>query len=165
VKLVDHAPFMEWCRPYFTHTIPKAENMSVRPEDIIGAWHLVDTYTDNPDGTRVQHQGPAPMGIIMYTADGYMSAITRWGTRPFPAQNASDADKARMFDTYLSYAGRWSLDGNKVIHHTEHALNENWVGMDRPREIDFQGDRMVLNGPAGDGVSQATIIWQREPRG
>lgn len=143
----------------------KAEIMSVRPEDIIGAWHLVDTYTDNPDGTRVQHQGPEPMGIIMYTADGYMSAITRWGTRPFPAQDASDADKARMFDTYLSYAGRWSLDGNKVIHHTEHALNENWVGMDRPREIEYQGDRMVLNGPAGDGVSQATIIWQRTPRG
>lgn len=136
--------------------------MSLTSEDLIGAWHLVDTFTDDPDGNRILHQGPEPMGIIMYTADGHMSAITRWGTRPFPKDNPSEADKARMFDTYLSYAGRWSLDGNKVIHHTEHALNENWVGMDRPREIEVREDGcLIFRGPAGDGVSQATIIWRR----
>lgn len=137
--------------------------MTIRPEDLIGAWHLIDTWTEDADGNRTQHQGPDPRGIIMYTADGHMSAITRWSERPFPAEGASDADKARMFDTYLSYAGRWSLDGDTVIHHTEHALNENWVGMDRPRNIERRGEQLVFTGPAGDG-SHATIIWQRERR-
>tara|TARA_R110002110_G_scaffold85816_2_gene223510 strand:+ start:98897 stop:99325 length:429 start_codon:yes stop_codon:yes gene_type:complete len=136
--------------------------MPLKPEDIIGAWNLVDTYRDDADGSRVKHQGPEPMGIIMYTADGHMSAITRWGTRDFPATtDATDADKARMFDTYLNYAGRWSLDGDTVTHHIEHAVNENFVGKDRKRVIDHQGDRMVLKGEGGDGTSTATIIWER----
>lgn len=135
--------------------------MSIQPEDLIGAWHLVDTWVDNADGTQTRHQGPTPKGIIMYTADGHMAAITRWSERPFPESGATDADKARMFDTYLSYAGRWSLDGNQVTHHTEHALNQNWVGLDRPRQIEKRGDKMYFTGPAGDG-GNATIIWQRE---
>ena len=136
--------------------------MPLKPEDIIGAWNLVDTFRENPDGTRTQHQGADPMGIIMYTADGHMSAITRWGTREFPGtSDATDADKARMFDTYLNYAGRWSLNGNIVTHHIAHALNENFVGDDRTREIEHQGDRMVLKGKGGDGASTATIVWER----
>lgn len=135
--------------------------MPLKPEDIIGAWNLVDTFRENPDGTTTQHQGVDPKGIIMYTADGHMSAITRAGIRLFPATDATDADKANMFDSYLSYAGRWSLDGDTVTHHVEHALNENFVGMDRKRVIDHQGDRMVLKGAGGDGSSTATIIWER----
>jgi len=135
--------------------------MSIQPEDLIGAWHLVDTWVDNADGTQTRHQGPTPKGIIMYTADGHMSAITRWSERPFPQSGVTDADKARMFDTYLSYAGRWSLDGNQVTHHIEHALNDTWVGLDRPRQIEKRGDHMYFTGPAGDG-GHATIIWQRE---
>ena len=139
--------------------------MALTSDDIIGAWHLVDTYRDDPDGTRVRHQGPEPTGIIMYTADGHMSAITRWGTRDFPpTAEATDADKARMFDTYLNYAGRWSLDGNVVTHHIDHALDENFVGSARTREIEHQGDRMVLRGAGGDGASSATIVWERAPR-
>ena len=26
--------------------------MALTPDDIIGAWHLVDTYRDDPDGTH-----------------------------------------------------------------------------------------------------------------
>lgn len=136
--------------------------MPLKPEDIIGAWNLVDTFRENPDGTKTPHQGANPKGIIMYTADGHMSAITRASNRPFPATaDATDADKASMFDSYLSYAGRWSLDGDTVTHHVDHALNENFVGMDRKRVIDHQGDRMVLKGLGGDGTSTATIIWER----
>ncbi|MEP4379200.1 MAG: lipocalin-like domain-containing protein [Alphaproteobacteria bacterium] len=136
--------------------------MALKPEDIIGAWNLVDTFRENPDGTTTPNQGADPMGIIMYSPDGHMCAITRSRSRPFPAMpDATDADKARMFDSYLSYAGRWSLDGNTVTHHVEHALNENFVGQDRKRVIDHQGDRMVLKGEGSDGVSTSTIIWER----
>ncbi|MEK9902115.1 MAG: lipocalin-like domain-containing protein, partial [Rhodospirillaceae bacterium] len=69
-----------------------------------------------------------------------------------------------MFDTYLNYAGRWSLDGNVVTHHIDHALDENFVGSARTREIEHQGDRMVLRGAGGDGASSATIVWERAPR-
>lgn len=136
--------------------------MPLRPDDIIGAWHLVDTYIENPDGTRTPTQGPDPRGIIMYTPDGWMSAITRWGDRQLGA--GSDADKARMFDTYLNYAGRWSLEGDTVTHHIDHALHPDWIGASRDRRIDHQGTRMVFSGYGSDGKSNAVIIWQKDPR-
>lgn len=139
--------------------------MSIQPSDIIGAWHLVDTYILNPDGTHTLTQGPEPTGIVLYTADGYMNAITRWGTREFPASKANE-DKARMFDTYLSYAGRWTLDGNTVTHHIEHALDPNTHGLERKRDIEYQGDRMVYSGlAASDGISKGIVVWQRAPIG
>ena len=58
-------------------------------------------------------------------------------------------------------AGRWTLDGNVVTHHIEHALNPNWVGTSRDRTIDHQGDRMVFSGLAGDGKTSAVIVWRR----
>jgi len=134
--------------------------MSLRPEDLIGAWHLVDNYVENPDGTRTPTRGPHPTGLIMYTADGYMSAITRWRDRDLG--DATAADKERMFDTYSNYAGRWSLEGNTVTHHIEHALNPNFVGNSRDRTIDHQGDRMVFSGLGSDGVSNAIIIWEKK---
>ncbi|MDE0779804.1 MAG: lipocalin-like domain-containing protein [Alphaproteobacteria bacterium] len=135
--------------------------MTLRPEDIIGAWQLVDTYIENPDGTRTQTQGDNPSGIIMYTADGHMSAITRRSDRELPADGGSAEEKERMFNSYLNYAGRWSLEGNTVTHHIEHALDPNWIGSSRARNIDFQGDRMVYSGHAADGKSNAIIIWEK----
>jgi len=135
--------------------------MSIQPSDIIGTWHLVDNYVENPDGTRTPTRGPHPTGILMYTTDGYMNAITRWRDRDLGEGNA--ADKERMFDTYQNYAGRWSLDGNTVTHHIDHALNPNFVGSSRDRKIDYQGDRMVYVGLGSDGVSKGTIVWQRAP--
>lgn len=135
--------------------------MILRPEDIIGAWQLVDTYIENPDGTRTPTQGQHPAGLIMYTADGYMSAITRRSDRELPEDGGSPEDKERMFDSYLNYAGRWSLNGTTVTHHIEHALNPNWIGSSRDRSIDFQGDRMVYSGYASNGKSSAIIIWEK----
>ena len=54
-------------------------------EQLIGAWKLV-SYVEKPvDGSAAVHPlGERPMGIIMYTPDGYMSAqLMRPGRRPF----------------------------------------------------------------------------------
>ncbi len=134
--------------------------MGLSRDDLVGAWTLEGTYTEDADGNRTPTWGDDAKGVIMYTADGYMTAITRRGDRSLPAA-ASAADKAAAFDNYLNYAGRWTLDGNVVTHHIEHALNPNWVGTARDRTIDHQGDRMVFSGLAGDGKSNAVIIWRR----
>ena len=135
--------------------------MSLNREDLIGAWTLEGSYIENADGTRSPTWGDDPKGIIMYTADGYMTAITRRGDRTLPAGEASADDKATAFDSYLNYAGRWTLSGNTVTHHIEHALDPNDVGRSRDRTIDHQGDRMVFSGLSGDGKRNAVIIWRR----
>lgn len=134
--------------------------MSLSPQDLIGAWTLEGSFVEAADGTRTPTWGDDARGLIMYTADGYMTAITRRGDRTLPADASAD-DKADAFDSYLNYAGRWTLSGNVVTHHIEHALDPGWVGSARDRTIDHQGDRMVFSGLAGDGKSNAVIIWRR----
>lgn len=134
--------------------------MSLAPADLIGTWTLEGSYVEDADGKRVPTWGEAPRGVIIYTSDGWMTAITGRGDRTLPA-NATADDKAAAFDSYLNYAGRWTLSGNTVTHHIEHATNPNWVGTSRDRHIDHQGDRMVFSGLAGDGRSNAVIVWRR----
>ncbi len=135
--------------------------MSVSQNDLIGVWTLEGTFIEDEAGNRTPALGENPQGRIMYTADGYMSAMTGRGDRHLPAEGASEADKAAAFDSFMTYAGRWSLRDNVVIHHIEYATDPNWVGTTRERTIDHQGDRMVFSGISGDGTSRAIIIWRR----
>ena len=135
--------------------------MSLSQDDLVGVWTLEATYTEDDDGNRRPTLGDNPKGRIMYTADGYMAAMTGRGDRQLPAAGASDADKAAAFDSYMTYTGRWSLSDNVVTHHIEHATNPNWIGTSRNRTIDHQGDCMVFSGRSGDGLSKAVIVWRR----
>jgi hypothetical protein len=135
--------------------------MSLSPDDLIGVWTLEATYAEGDDGNRTPTLGDNPQGRIMYTADGYMTAMTGRGDRQLPASGASDADKAAAFDSFMSYAGRWTLNDNVVTHQIEYATDPNWVGSARDRSIDHQGDRMVFSGLSGDGRTRAVIIWRR----
>lgn len=133
--------------------------MGISPQDLIGAWTLEGSYIEHDDGTQTPTWGDDATGLIVYTADGYMTAITRRGDRSLP-DGADAAAKAAAFDSYLNYGGRWTLSGNTVTHHIEHALDPRWVGTARDRTIDHQGDRMVFSGLSGDG-SNAIIVWRR----
>ncbi len=135
--------------------------MSLSRDDLVGVWTLEATYTEDDDGNRTPVLGENPQGRIMYTADGYMTAMTGRGDRQLPASGASEADKAAAFDSFMSYAGRWTLNDKVVTHQIEFATNPNWVGTARDRSIDHQGDRMVFSGLSGDGVTRAVIIWRR----
>ncbi len=135
--------------------------MSLSHDDLVGVWTLEATYTEDEDGNRTPALGDDPQGRIMYTADGYMTAMTGRGDRQLPATGASDAEKAAAFDSYMNYAGRWLLRDNVVTHQIEYATNPNWVGTTRERTIDHQGDRMVFSGLAADGVTRGIMIWRR----
>ena len=135
--------------------------MSLSPDDLVGVWMLEATFAEDDDGNQTPTLGDNPKGRIMYTADGYMVAMTGQGDRQLPVTGASDADKAAAFDSYMTYSGRWTLSGNVVTHVIDHATNPNWVGTARDRTIDYQGDRMVFSGIGGDGVTRGIIVWRR----
>lgn len=135
--------------------------MSLSANDLVGVWTLEATYAEDDDGNQSPALGDNPIGRIMYTADGYMAAMTGYGDRRLPAAGASDGEKAAAFDSYMTYSGRWSLSGNVVTHEIDLATNPNWIGSARERTIEHQGDRMVFSGISGDGVTRAIIIWRR----
>ncbi|MGY8955910.1 MAG: lipocalin-like domain-containing protein [Alphaproteobacteria bacterium] len=135
--------------------------MAITNDDLIGAWELEETYAEAEDGTRSHHMGRDAKGIIMYTADGRMSAIVHLADRFLPADRPSDEDRAEAFASYFNYSGRWTLDGDTVSHQLTHALDPNMVGMTLVRDITHEVNRMVFTGFGPDGVTKQVIIWKR----
>ena len=135
--------------------------MSLTPQDLHGAWALEDWYVEDADGTRTAPFGRDASGVIMYTTDGYMTAIVRAADRTLPAGEADDAQKAAAYSTYFNYAGTWRIDGDAVTHRIEHALDPNLVGNEMSRAVDHQGTRMVFSGTMADGKTKNVIIWKR----
>lgn len=135
--------------------------MAIKEDDLIGAWELEEMYAEAEDGSRTHPMGRDASGMIMYTADGHMSAITYVADRFLPADRASDEERAEAFSTYFNYAGRWSLDGDAVTHEIAHALDPNMSGISLTREIEHEGNRMVFTGFGPDGKTRQVIIWKR----
>ncbi len=137
----------------------------------VGTWRLVSSTERNERGDVKDSFGKHPNGLITYTADGRMMAIIAFDGRK--ALSVADyvaapaAERAEAFATFLSYAGTYTVKGNKVIHHVEVAWLQNRVGTDQVREFAFRDDgRLVLRTPPilkGGATITAELVWERIP--
>lgn len=71
--------------------------------------------------------------------------------------------KAAAYDSYLSYAGRWRVDGDEVVHDVELALVPEVVGQEQRRRARMEGEELVLTYgvPARHGVARFELRWRR----
>lgn len=138
---------------------------------IIGAWTLITYESTAVDGTSLTYPlGSDARGIIMYTADGYMSAqIMRSGRKRFAgadAHAATEAELAWAAEGYLSYAGPYTvLDGGLIAHHVDVSLLPNWVGGTQYRAAHLNDSHLQL-APSEpiqlDGeLRNARLVWRR----
>ena len=135
--------------------------MPLSKDDMLGAWVLEDWYVEDDDGGRTHPMGRDAQGAIMYTDDGYMSAIVRARDRFLPADRPTDDDRVEAFTTYVNYAGTWEIDEENVIHKVEHALDPNIQGHSVAREVAHEGGRMTFTGAAPGGTATHVIVWKR----
>ena len=76
----------------------------------------------------------------------------------------SAQEKVAAASTYVSYCGRYEIQGDKVIHSIEVSFFPNWIRVKQERIFEFDGDRLSLSTlPALVGGKQQTghIIWER----
>jgi hypothetical protein len=133
----------------------QAQNSSADKKNksrLIGVWKLVSVTSTNADGIRNNEPwGINPKGTIVYTREGWMTAVINYGGRkPLSTADrfrATTDEKATAFETSFSYAGRFDVKGEKVIHHVEIASVENWVNTDLIRNFRLQGNRLILQTP------------------
>jgi lipocalin-like protein len=141
---------------------------------VLGAWELVSyTIEDSPSGDTTYPLGPHPVGLIMYTEDGYMSAQLMRPDRPaFDSLEASGGTRAAEspFATgYLAYSGPFHVDeATGALHHqVKVSLFPAWLGSTQLRCSRLEGDTLTLSGtntfPNG-ATSTHTLLWQRAPR-
>jgi hypothetical protein len=140
------------------------------PRLLAGAWKLRRWQVIQPDGTRTEPFGAKAQGLLLYTADGWMSAsLMSAGRRPLSSSNprrAPAAERAAAFDSYFNYAGRWRLAGPRtVVHEVTVALNPATVGTLQWREARLSGRTLTLSAAeqTDTGVRQHRLVWSRPP--
>ena len=141
-------------------------------EQLIGAWKLV-SYEERPvDGSPSFYpMSEQPMGIIMYTPDGYMSAqLMKPGRKPFASGDwfkGSPDDYGREATTYIAYSGEFHVDEEtrKLTHSMFVSLFPNWTGQTQQRVVTIEGDELHLSSasPIQSGGKTVTshLKWKR----
>jgi hypothetical protein len=141
-------------------------------DQLIGTWKLV-SYVEKPvDGSAPYSPlGESPLGIIMYTPDGYMSAqLMRPGRRPFASEDwfdGTDEEYREEASTYIAYSGPFHVDEEKktLTHSMFVSLFPNWTGQTQPRVVRIDGDTLHLSTEAPIRSAGKTVMsylqWSR----
>lgn len=119
--------------------------------NLTGSWRFVKAVSSN--GTVDQTWGPHPIGYLIYSPEGVMSAqIMR---RDRIAENQSiEAD-------FFAYSGHYEVNekGHMITHHVETALFPDMVGKDYQRLYRFDGNYLYLT--IAESKKGQTFIWKK----
>lgn len=120
------------------------------PSPIVGTWKILTftaIYVDTNRETNIL--GDHPTGFLVYTSGGHVVVWLAGGDRNIPgAPTFTDAEGTELFKTIIAaYAGTYSVEGDKVIHHIESAWIPAWNGTDQARFIERNGNRLKITTP------------------
>lgn len=140
-------------------------------EKFIGTWNLVYYKIVKGDGSIFTYPyGKNCKGNILYTKEGRMTALLMNPKRPkFEIAHAWKGTAEEMksaFRGYTSYAGRFEVEEDKVIHRVDMSLFPNWIGTDLVRTFQFSSDNRELllsTTPfnAKGFLLQDVLLWER----
>ena len=139
-------------------------------EDFIGGWQLQTWEIHYADGKVTYPFGEDAKGLLLYTADGFMSGtIERRDRSEFIRTRPSEfttEDKAGAFKSYFHYAGTWRLEGDKVIHTVTSSLDPAKTDSEQIRFADFK-DKNTLVLSAEEPLSanekrRHILTWRRQ---
>ena len=147
---------------------PIPKESTVQERDFIGTWRLVSMEARSSTGAVSHPLGEDGGGLLFYSGDGYMSGVLyradreRFGTQDIMA--GTEAQLAAAARSYVSYAGRYEVRGDRVHHHVEASLFPDWVGSTQERIYAFEGSRLTLSTdpiPLGGAELRVVLIWER----
>lgn len=131
-----------------------------------GAWGLVSIETRDENGELVRRGERT--GYLIYSPDGYMSvSFMKEGRPKFKSgdiRGGSAEEKIAAVNGYVSYAGRYTIQDDTVVHHIEVSLFPNWVGVSQERMFMFKGSRLTLSTPlmlVGGRQLSTHLVWER----
>ena len=115
--------------------------------------------------------GHKPNAFVIYTADGYVATIfTATDRKPPAAATPTDTEAIRLFRSMIAFAGRYEVDGDKLIYHPEASWNEAWNGTMQTRLLEITQDRLhVRSVPVLSPLTGTNIVfsltWDRARSG
>jgi hypothetical protein len=141
-------------------------------EQLVGAWTLSSCVErDIETGVENYPFGEHPLGLILYTPDGYMSVQLHRPERPPFADgdllHATPEEYAAAGSFYVAYSGRFFVDeGKKSLSH-EMAVSffPNWLGQRQVRFVELNEDHLQLSTGEPQRINGAlkivTVSWRR----
>jgi hypothetical protein len=134
--------------------------------EVVGAWKLESFVIDSSAEAEKPRFGIDPVGYLIYTASGRMSATLMAAHRAkLDAPKAATSTFQEVEDSlgnFLSYAGIYEVRGNHVFHHIEVSVFTNLVGTTLERAFSISGDRLTIRTlpPEIWGTSNR-LVWRR----
>jgi hypothetical protein len=141
-------------------------------EQLVGAWALT-SFVERDVETGVERHpfGEDPLGLILYTPDGYVSAQLQPSERPPFADGdllrATAEEYTAAGRSYVAYSGRFFVDERKksLSHEMAVSFFPNWLGQRQVRLVEVNGERLQLStdGPqrVNGALTTATLTWRR----
>jgi hypothetical protein len=147
-------------------------NVSDARKRFVGVWTL-ESFTERSDGAEESTPlGGEPLGLLIYTADGFVSAqlmrAKRESFKTDPWEAGAAVDGVDLTKDYIAYCGRYEVDdeSSEVIHLPLVALLPNLIHQEQHRRFRFEEETLTLvttrRRPNGSVVA-STLLWRRCP--
>jgi hypothetical protein len=84
--------------------------------------------------------GKNPRGYINYAPDDRVMVLVLSEDRVTPtALVPTPEEKIRLYDTMFAYAGTYTVENDRVVHHLDMSWNKTWEGTKQVRFIETDG--------------------------
>lgn len=123
-------------------------------DNLIGTWQLSKFYLVNAKGKHDPVQRAVrcekPSGLLIYTAEGTMSAGINCRSGGMP-----DGSPLKVF-----YTGTYQIKGSgHIVHYPKNSFDIRKIGEPIDRYFRFEGKNLVITGQGYAGIFE--IVWKR----
>lgn len=133
-------------------------------EYILGTWELQSYVELGQDGSVANTPfGVDAKGLLLYTPDGFMSALLMPAARrPFASGDwfSPTSDELAEASRIIAYSGPYYVDeaAGLVTHAVELSLFPNWSGQNQVRRVGRLPGRLILT-PDKPLYSEGRLTW------
>ncbi len=132
---------------------------------VLGAWSLESFEMADPGKPVTPRFGSHPVGYLIYTPDGHMSATLSAATRPaFESLSLASPDECQgqKLKDFLCYAGTYDVKGDRVFHHVQVSVFTDLVGKTLERQFKIEGNTLTIRTiTAGMWGTNSILVWKR----
>jgi hypothetical protein len=135
---------------------------------LLGTWKLKAFVREvAATGERYDERGEHRNGFLGYASDGRMYAIITWDNRANPHDVVpTNEERIKLYGTMISYAGTYTMDAEKVIHHVDISWNQIWTGTDQVRFYKLEGNLLTITSapnrnPVDGREGRSILVWER----
>jgi hypothetical protein len=135
---------------------------------LMGTWKLKSFVREIAGtGERYNQLGEHPHGFLGYSSDGRMYAILVSDDRIKPREEApTDEERVKLHKSMIAYAGTYTIDGGKVIHHVDISWNGARTGTDQVRFYKLEGDTLTIRSaraksPVDGREGVGILVWEK----